>query len=286
MSLSPAAVPYRNALAEPPLSEALAAIPEDLGAPPALESKSRRAGIRFREWLPANTGSDIYHVVYLPSDWQPQRSYPVIVEYAGNTPANDPDKAIGRPEGCMLGYGLTAGSGAIWVCLPYVGADGKTYQKQWWGDEKATVAYCKQAIPAVCREYGGDPSRVVLAGFSRGSIACNFIGLHDDEIAKMWCGFICHSHYDGARPWNYEGSDTLSAAARLARLGERPQWISHEQSSTVSIELTKAFINEHLPTGNFTFVELPFPDHTPRWLYRDFPERQQLRSWYQSLVEK
>jgi hypothetical protein len=46
---------------------------------------------------------------------------------------------------------------------------------------------------------------VFIAGFSRGAIACNFIGLRDDEIASLWCGFVVHSHYEGVRDW--PGSD-------------------------------------------------------------------------------
>lgn len=73
------------------------------------------------------------------------------------------------------------------------------------------------------------------------SIACNYIGLHDDEIAALWRGFICHSHYDGVRKWDYAGSDRQSAAIRLGRLRDRPQFISHE----TSVETARGYLPAH-----------------------------------------
>ena len=42
---------------------------------------------------------------------------------------------------------------------------------------------------------------VILCGFSRGAIGVNYIGLHDDQIAALWAGFITHDHYDGVLEW-------------------------------------------------------------------------------------
>jgi len=142
-------------------------------------------------------------------NWQKGMSYPVIVKYAGNGPYKNAygDICTGKVEDCNLGYGISGGKGFIWVCLPYISQDHMHNQLQWWGNVVATVEYCKKVIPEICQKYGGDSSKVFLVGFSRGSIACNFIGLYDDDIASMWRGFVCHSHYDGVRKWNYKGSD-------------------------------------------------------------------------------
>jgi predicted esterase len=70
--------------------------------------------------------------------------------------------------------------------LPYSSPDGKRDMDWWWGDVDATVAYAKQVVPAICRQWGGDPQQVILTGYSRGAISCNHIGLHDDGIAKLW----------------------------------------------------------------------------------------------------
>jgi hypothetical protein len=115
---------------------------------------------------------------------------------------------------------------------------------------------------------------VFITGFSRGSIACNFIGLHDDEIAKLWCGFICHSHYDGSRRWPGDGGEA-AVLERLKRLGNRPQWISQE----VTTAATEKWLQNTGLTGDWTFVPMPFPNHSAAWVLRDMPERQRLREW-------
>ena len=161
----------------------------------------------------------------------------------------------------------------IWLCLPFVDVEAGTNATQWWGDVEATIEYCIDAVEETIRDYGGDADNLFLAGFSRGAIAANFIGLHDDRIAALWCGFICHSHYEGPRWW--PGSDPRGAARRLQRLGGRPQFISHE----TSVEATCEYLTTACPDGNFTFMALPFPDHTDTWVLRALPERQRLRDW-------
>jgi len=267
-------------LAEPPAD--IASVPCDLTTSKMTEGKPA-PGQRVRLSAVGYEETEVYHALYLPADWQPDKKYPVIVEYAGNGPFRNKrgDVCTGRVEDCNLGYGISGGRGFIWLCLPYVSKDGKHNQRQWWGDPEATVDYCKQVVPQVCREYGGDPKNVFIAGFSRGAIACNYVGLHDDEIASLWRGFICHSHYDGVRKWNYAGCDARSAARRLQRLGDRPQFISHE----VSIEQTRRYLAKAAPQGNFTFVPLPFPNHTDSWVLRDVPQRKQLREWLKNAVE-
>jgi len=77
------------------------------------------------------------------------------------------------------------------------------------------VRYCVATVRDVCARYAGDPRHVVLCGFSRGAIGCHYLGLHDDQIAALWCGFLCHSQYDGVRRWPYPGSEPEPAIERL-----------------------------------------------------------------------
>ncbi len=256
-------------------------VPRDLEVP-AMQETHPAPGKRAKMTLPSYRNTDVYHSLYLPEDWKKGNKYPVIVEYAGNGPYRNKygDTCSGRVEDCNLGYGISGGKGVIWVCLPYISKDHKNNQLQWWGHVEATVEYCTTLIPRICDEYGGDPDNLFLAGFSRGSIACNYIGLHDDEIAKLWKGFICHSHYDGVRKWNYAKSDSASAAARLARLKGRPQFISHEGS----VADTRRYLEKACPKSNFRFLELPYRNHTDSWVLRDIPERKSLREWFASLT--
>jgi hypothetical protein len=244
---------------------------------PAASDGAPGPGKRVRQINENYSGTEVYHLLYLPTDWVEGRDYPVIVEYAGNEWQNIP----GTVEGSNLGYGLSGGRGAIWVCMPFVEKGKERNATTWWGDVEATVEYCKETVGRICAEYGGDPSRVFIAGFSRGAIACNYIGLHDDEIASLWRGFICHSHYDGVRPWGYPESDRDFALARLRRLGDRPQFISQEGS----VDATRAYLGSVHPTGEFTFQSMSFQNHTDTWVLRDIPERTVLREWFQRALQ-
>ncbi|NQV27850.1 MAG: hypothetical protein HQ518_26165 [Rhodopirellula sp.] len=239
---------------------------------PAVTDAAPAPGTRVRQFNKDYVGSRVYHTLYLPTDWKPGGSYPVIVEYAGNKWQT----SLGTVEGSSLGYGIAGGTGVIWICMPYVNQKEMRNQETWWGDVDATVAYCKNIVKHVCDEFGGDTDNVFIAGFSRGAIACNYIGLHDDEIASLWRGFVCHSHYDGVRQWGYAGSDRKAAAERLKRLGDRPQFISHENS----IEATQTYLKEAAPGGNFTFVPLKGIPHTDTWVLQNRPERTTLREWF------
>src|SRR4051812_31748917 len=60
-------------------------IPLDLHTPP-METGAPAAGKRVKQTTPGYEGGAYHHALYLPLDWKPGGSYPVIVEYAGNGP--------------------------------------------------------------------------------------------------------------------------------------------------------------------------------------------------------
>ena len=96
------------------------------------------------------------------------------------------------------------GNDYIWLCLPYLSDNGQEKCHSMVGEPaftrpSHTLDYAKKTVPWVCENFGGDTEKVFLCGFSRGAIACNFIGLYDDEIAKLWCAFLPYSHYDGVK---------------------------------------------------------------------------------------
>jgi hypothetical protein len=199
---------------------------------PAMVERVPGPGRRVKQTTAGWEDTQVYHALYLPVDWQPEKRYPVIVEYAGNGPFTSPygDVSTGKVEGSSMGYGISAGKGVIWICMPYLNNAGAKNVNMWWGDPpkyqvQPTIDYCIATVKTICERYGGDPAKVFLAGFSRGSIACNYIGLHNDQIASLWRGFICYANYDGLHPsWPYPDDDRASAAKRLQRLGRRPQY--------------------------------------------------------------
>ncbi|MEM7146261.1 MAG: hypothetical protein AAF591_14075 [Verrucomicrobiota bacterium] len=265
-------------------------IAPDLTIPPLSTAHPPTAGKRVRQTHPQYANKAVYHTLYLPVDWQPDRQYPVIVEFTGNGGYKNKygDTCSGRVEDSKLGYGLSAGSGYIWLCLPYLNESGTANVTKWWGDKPSyrpaqTVAYAKTIVPWICSQFGGDPDHVILAGFSRGSIACNYIGLHDDEIAQLWRAFIPYSVYDGVRTqWPYPEADRASAIKRLNRLQGRPQFILDEVStpdSPLRLDATREYLRSTGVPGNFTFASTGFRNHNDAWVLRPSSARSKLRRW-------
>ncbi len=256
---------------------------------PLLSEGAPASGKRVKQTHPDWRDTKVYHVLFLPRDWKPGAKLPVIVEFAGNGPYRSwfGDVSTGQPEGSKMGLGISGGTGFIWVCLPYLNYIGSQNVTQWWGntpqyDARPTVEYCKKTVPWICKKYGGDPGRVILCGFSRGAIACNFIGLHDDSIAKLWRAFIPYSHYDGVNErWGYPGADRKSALVRLRRLESRPQFICHEGNGVTA---TRRLVKSTGVKGRFTFLSTGFRNHTDAWLLRPSPARLKLREWLKTIL--
>ncbi len=263
-------------------------ITPDLVIPP-VTSEVPAAGKRVFYRMPGDPESVPEMVLYLPSDWSPEKRYPVLVEYAGNGNYKNGfgDVSTGRPEGSQLGYGLSGGVGYLWVCLPFLNDPGDELAVTWWGDPPrhqadSTVAFAKRAVPEICRLFSGDPKRVILCGFSRGALACNAIGLFDDEVATLWRGFFCYSHYDGVREqWPYAGANRKSARLRLLRLGGRPQFICQENS----VDATKQYLQDTGVAGDFTFHVTGFRNHNDGWTLRPSPAREAARAWLQRVSQ-
>jgi hypothetical protein len=263
----------------------LGSIAADISVPRAEETAAaagRRTFVRLDDQKP-----EIGYVVYLPANWEPNRKWPVFVELPGNGDYQDAigDQCSGLPEDCVMGYGLTEGRDWIWVCLPLLNGDGSAIARQWWGDAPAhdpaaTLRFWRAALADVHRRFAGDPKAVVLAGFSRGAIACNALGLHDDDTAALWAAFLPCSHYDGVRPWPFPGSDREAAERRLRRLGPRPQFICGEGDQT---EATRAYLaSTSVLREQLTIVSTGFRNHSDRWTLRPCAARSKAREWLAS----
>jgi hypothetical protein len=270
---------------------------------PSISSGPPAAGKRVAVTAPEYAGTGVHHMLYLPPDWQADwkargRSWPVIVEYTGNKAPTL--GSTGLVEDAALGFGVSGGR-FIWVVLPYVSKTHDQNEATWWGDEEATVAYAKTNVPRVCAEFGGDTRAVFICGFSRGAIGVNYIGLHDDDIARLWCAFLSHDHYDGVKEWKGTTWGTpldeyrASAADRLRRLSGRPVLVC-QNGGTQAIE---EYLSGRLSCGEFTFLTVHvgeifagFPNetaihpHTDRWLLKDSPDRQQVWAWVEEVLRR
>lgn len=251
---------------------------------PSVESGEPQPGKRVWWTVPGYEDWNVPVALYLPPQWSPKKTYPVIFEYPGNGGYRNAlgDSSEGTVDGCKLGYGWSLGQDTIWVSLPFVDSKTRKHSVRWWGDVEATVQFCKAAVAAVGRSWSGDRERMVLCGFSRGALACSYIGLYDDEIASNWRALMPHSHYDGVRKWEYDSSDPAHAIERLRRFRDKPQFISHE----VSIDGTKKFLETNqLAHDRLVWCPIPFPNHSPDWLLKELPESQQARKWLRKIME-
>ena len=252
---------------------------------PAMTEDAPWSGKRVRQVSPEYQGTEVYHTLYLPTEWQEGKRYPVLVEYTGNKfPACG---STGEVKGANLGYGLSGGKGFIWVSMPYIQKGRKENTVTWWGDRQATIDYCKDNLPRICDEFGGDPENLFICGFSRGAIACSYIGLADDEIASLWKGMITHDHFDGQKKWGYPQSDRACALERLARLKGRSVLVCGNAND---------YLKKYPELGIFTFLPVPvakifdIPDgsvihrHTDLWAHRDSLARQKARAWLQNQI--
>jgi hypothetical protein len=293
-------------------------VPPDLVVPPLLGNASAPVapapGTRTYATLPGwPSPSAAYYSLYLPTDFSATRvpPFPVLIELPGNGPYESPygDISTGRPEQTFLGYGLTAGRGAVWAALPMLTAGGDFDQLTWWGcastapageppavtppgggcgaatNISASVRYIEAAVAHIVARYNGDASRVAIAGFSRGAIGVNYLGLADDRVAGLWRASVAYAHYDGQPEdagWPYPDAGPPASFARLKRLGARPQYIVSELN--VSLAMTKPYIASSGLDVNATFASTGFCNHNSAWALRPSPARNNLRAWWQRVV--
>lgn len=247
---------------------------------PEMTDGQPAAGRRVRQVAPEYKGTEVYHALYLPSDWKVGGKYSVIVEYTGNKfPACG---STGEVKDANLGYGLSGGKGFIWVSMPYIEKGRQKNAVTWWGDKQATTDYCKTNLPRICKQFGGDLDSIFICGFSRGAIAASYIGLADDEIASFWKGMVTHDHFDGDREWGYPDSDRKSALVRLARFKGRP---------LLACGGGNDFLRDHPELAKLTILRPPvaklfkIPEgkvihpHTDLWMHRASEYRETARQW-------
>lgn len=172
-----------------------------------------------------------------------------------------------------MGYGMTRGRGAIWISVPFVDAAGHVAENGW-GDPDRTAELCVATVEDVCERFGGDRERLVLTGFSRGAIACGFIGLRNDRIAPLWKGLHCCQHYDGDG-WN--GATLDGALERAGRF--RGTAVFHTDNPADAVKpITQAL---GVPT---TFVSSGLGAHSCAMFLDDRESTKRVQTWFENLT--
>ena len=267
---------------------------------PALSAGPLGPGKRVAVTPPEYAGTTVFHTLYLPEAWrQDGHKLPIIFEYTGNH--YSAAGSTGEPEDAGLGFGLSGGK-YIWVSMPYIDRDHTDNAVTWWGDEQATIDYAKKNVPRMIRECNADPNAVFLCGFSRGAIGVNYIGLHDDEIARLWTAFITHDHFDGVRAWGRtEWGSPLAqyrkgALKRLQRVAGRPYLVSQHGDIRDTEQYIRSVLS-HRPNFTFSSVNTEqalgrFPNafakhaHNDRWLLTPSSFRTTTWQWMNRAMKR
>jgi predicted esterase len=256
-----------------------------LASVPSLTNEAPAPGKRVRITAPEYVGTGVYHTLYLPVDWTPGGSYPVIVEYA----PNHYQSFSGTVEDTHLGYYQSAGAGCIWVSMPCINytTNPDTEAVTWWGNgsvndptgESLTAEYTKTNLIRILEDFAGDNSAVFVTGFSRGAIACGYIALRDPAMADIWLGFMPHSHHDGGTFTPDPGN------VRLSRVSGRASFITYGEADDSG--------KSNSITGANILTGLGFPvvlrgldgvSHTDEWIVdtasaSSLSVRAEMRTW-------
>lgn len=263
---------------------------------PAMVNEPPAANLRVKMTPKEYEGTDVYYSLFLPDNHDASLQYPVIVEYTGNK--WDKENFSGEVKDANLGYAIAKQLGAIWIVLPYI--KDKTSVTKWWGNELETIEFAIKTIKEVCKNYGGNHSEVFICGFSRGAIAVNYLGLHNDEIADVWLGFFSHDHYDGVKvwkgtKWGFPKEKYVSEAMqRLLRLKGRNALISQNVKKRDTTFLTKQYFKTHqLDTlGNISYNLIYTKDiikdidhpHTDKWLLYQSEYANTVYQWFKKTI--
>ncbi|MDF1658895.1 MAG: hypothetical protein P1U58_14865 [Verrucomicrobiales bacterium] len=251
-------------------------LPEGRVIVPEIEKGAPSPGRRVRYRLAGDENSGIYSVLYLPPSWEKGSQYPVIVEYPGNIFLNRKCYSTGLPDQCVIGYGMTKGKGVIILSLPFLDRTADRIIESGFGNIDDTTAYAKSAIEEVIEKFGGDRDNMVLTGFSRGSIACGFIGLRDDEIASYWKGIHGCQHYDGS---SWRESKMEEAVERAKRF----QGIAIFQTDNDRKKYAPLVATTD-PSVEWTWAKSGLGFHATAMFLDDRPSTVQLREWFRLLI--
>ena len=255
--------------AEPPWSPPTARV-----AVPAVTEDEPAPGRRVRYRLAGDPAGGPYAVLHLPEDWRPGAVLPLIVEYPGNIFFVPGCYSTGLPDQCVIGAGIARGRGAICLALPFVDRSAGVIAEGGWGVPDDTASYAVAMVEQVCREFGADRANSILTGFSRGALACGFIGLRNDRIAALWKGFHACQHYDGDG-WN--GATEAGALERAQRFRGRAVF----QTDNPRAKFQTVMDAMRVPV---TWADSGLRAHATAMFLDERPSTEQLRRWFRELV--
>lgn len=170
--------------------------------------------------------------VYVPSDYDPSRCWPVILFLHG---AGEGGRDALLPTEYQLGSALRRKAYAFpgLVVFPQV----RTYQPVW---SSADVAFALRVLAEVQRDFATDASRVYVTGVSTGAKAAWHALYRNPELfaaGLIVAGVVRPARSDGSRVADPDpvvpAADGDPPAALARALGSMPLWVFHGDADPV-----------------------------------------------------
>jgi hypothetical protein len=247
-----------------------------------------------REWqhLAAYSAYDsVRHVVYLPTDYNTETYYPLLIELPGNmNNAAGGTVDTGLP---IIGYGLTRGVGAIWANTPFLTTDGDSIAYSYWGNSSAlsypsaTITYIYALLDTLIKSYHIDTNRILLLGFSRGGQGISNVGLaqYDTLYKKFQALWYC-SGTDGYQWYTYVNYSERNK--RMRNEGGIPALMTYGENDAAllpeSFNRTDSILHQTFKSPT-TRITIPGYGHNNTWCL-DTSLTIGIRKWYSDVFKK
>lgn len=139
--------------------------------------------------------------LYLPTDYSPDKKFPLFVWFGGGGGSDSPAKAVQ----------ITQGKGFICLALPYRHEnDQKGGWQTPWSFYKTILDQVEKTVPNI------DPTRRSCGGFSSGGAAIMHSIGHSDGAFQNYF----HAFMPGGAGWPMGGLDTIKGRPMLAFMGD------------------------------------------------------------------
>ena len=203
-------------------------------------------------------GTTYRYQVFVPSQWTPDVTWPVILFLHGAGERGD-DGLRQLDEGLPEILQTRSDFPAI-VVMP------QCHRERWWGDP-AMEAQTFAALDASMTEFHGDPNRLYLTGLSLGGYGTWAFGYkYPDKFAALVpvCGGVRSSRAFPVPDWHPSSRAPDDPYTETARgLGDTPVWAFHGDSDhRVPVEESRKLTHAlEKAGGNVRYTEYPGVPH-------------------------
>ncbi|MFC1497494.1 hypothetical protein ACFLS1_03340 [Verrucomicrobiota bacterium] len=197
--------------------------------------------------------------VYIPTDYTPDKPFPLFVWFLGSAGGDWPGHA----------QRIVDGKGFICVGLPYQKRlrDGNTFKGHWkspWSHYKTMLDKLKTVVPNI------DPDNHIAGGFSNGGKTIMWLlGNSNGEFQKYFYGFM-----PGGAGWPMGGLDTIKGRPMLVYTGSKE--IRYDALFSIFNQAKKAGVDaEFYVLKGLGHVDPPkeFCPRMREWMYKKIVRR-------------